>query len=338
MQNSFEHAMKSIPSTLRRPLRWLQALALCTAAIASSALAKDYTGTVRILVGWPAGGATDHLTRVVAERLRRELGQPVIVDNRGGAGGLIAAQALKDSPADGSVVMLALDHTLVILPLTHKAAGFDAMRDFIPLAGVSVYRNVLAVSGTTQVRDLKSFAAWAKANPSQANIGVPAVASVPEFTAISVAKAVGINAMAVPYRGSGPLVADLLAGHIPAGISSLSEYIEHHRGGRLRILAASGTSRPEIAPDIPTFKELGLRNLDVNPWSAFVGPRGMPETFVERFSRAVAVALASPDLKDQFLRMGNVATYAKPQEVQQWISNGTRHWGSLLSGAGIKAP
>lgn len=320
-----------------RAIRVLQmALLACSAFLAFPAAAKDYTGVVRILVGWPAGGATDVLARLLAERLTTALGQPIIIENKSGAGGLIAAQTLKGAPADGSTVMLALDHTLVILPIINKSAGFDALRDFTPLAGVSVYQNVLAVSASTQVQDLKSFGRWLKAHPNKANIGVPAPASVPEFTALAIARALGTNAIAVPYRGSAPLVVDLLAGQVPAGISSLSEYIEHHRAGRFRILAASGTTRPEVAPDIPTFKELGLAQLDVNPWVAFVGPKGLPPEFVDRFSKAVAVSLLSPEIKEKFRRLGNVATYAAPTELQEWIVRGSRHWSFLFGEAGIK--
>ncbi|ODV43877.1 hypothetical protein AWV79_13375 [Cupriavidus sp. UYMMa02A] len=117
---------------------------------------------------------------------------------------------------------------------------------------------------------------------------------------------------------------------MPAGISSLSEYIEHHRAGRFRILAASGTTRPEVAPDIPTFKELGLTQLDVNPWAAFVGPKGLPPEFADRFSKAVAVSLASPEIKEKFRRLGNVATYASVADLQQRIAEGSRHWGACL--------
>lgn len=328
--------MKSLNSVTSAVLWFAKVALCCLAASMMPATAKDYTGTVKILVGWPAGGATDNLTRAIAERLRVELGQPIVVENKGGAGGLIAAQSLKISPADGSTVMLALDHTLVIVPLVNKSPGIDVLSDFTMLAGVSTYQNVLAVSASTQAQDLKSFGRWMQANPTNANIGVPAPASVPELTAISVGKSLGVKAVPVPYRGSAPLIADLLAGHVPAGISSLSEYIEHHRAGKFRILAASGTTRPAIAQDIPTFKELGLEQLEVNPWTAFVGPKGMPPEFAERFSSAVARALTYPELKERMLKMGNVATYAPAADLRNWIVTGTRHWGALVTESGIK--
>lgn len=313
------------------------AVMVLSAVLAFPSAAKDYTGVVKVLVGWPAGGATDNLARALAERLSAELRQPLIIENKGGAGGLIAAQALKIAPPDGSTIMLALDHTLVILPLINKGAGFDTLKDFTPLAGVSTYQNVLAVSTSTHANDLQSFGRWLKSNPGNANIGIPASSSVPELTAITIAKSMGVKIVAVPYRGSAPLVVDLLAGQVPAGISSLSEYIEHHRAGRFRILAASGSTRPQLAPDIPTFKELGLVQLELNPWAAFVGPKGLSPEFAERFSKAVAISLASPDVQERFRKLGNVATYAPPAELQDWVAKGTRHWGTLMTEAGFKA-
>ena len=175
-------------------------LAAALVAPASQAIAADYTGPVKVLVGFPAGGATDVVARLLSDKLKDVLGQPVLVDNKGGAGGMIATQQLKASPADGSTVMLTIDHTQVIIPLTFKAPGYDPVRDFTPLAGVATYFNALGVSASINVKTLSEFGTWLKANPTKANFGVPAAGSVPQFASLIVGKALGVaNPVIVPY-------------------------------------------------------------------------------------------------------------------------------------------
>ncbi len=313
------------------------ALAAVLAAPALPVLAADYTGPVKVLVGFPPGGATDVVARLLADKLKDILNQPVLVDNKGGAGGMIATQQLKASPANGSTVMLTIDHSHVVVPLTFKAPGYDPLKDFTPLAGVASYFNALAVSSTLNVKTMPEFGAWLKANPGKANFGVPAAGSVPQFAALVVGKALGVtNPVVVAYRGGAPLVQDLLAGQIPAGIGSLTEYIEYHRTGKMNVLAISGTTRSKVAPDIPTFQELGLKGLDKNPWLAFVGPKDMPREFVDRFTRAVAVVLKNPEVVERLAKLGNEISYASPEQLQEWISSATAHWAPVIKESGYE--
>ena len=327
-------------NTSRRPVLSFFASVLLGAALASSAvpaLAADYTGPVKILVGFPPGGATDVVARLMADKLKDVLNQPVLVDNKGGAGGMIATQQLKASPANGSTVMLTIDHSHVIIPLTFKAPGYDPVKDFTPLAGVAGYFNALAVSSTLNVKTLAEFGAWLKANPGKANFGVPAAGSVPQFASLVVGKALGVsNPVVVSYRGGAPLVQDLLAGQIPAGVGSLTEYLEYHRTGRMNVLAISGTTRSKVAPEIPTFQELGLKGLDKNPWLAFVGPKDMPKEFVDRFTRAVALVLKNPELVDRLAKLGNEVEYATPEQLHDWITSATAHWAPVIKESGYE--
>lgn len=316
----------------------LQTLAAVSLALPlgafSPAHAADYNGPIKILVGFPPGGATDVVARLLSDKLKAILNQTIFIENRGGAGGMIATQQLKAAPTDGSTVMLTIDHSHVVVPLTFKAPGYDPLKDFTPLAGVASYFNALAVSSAINVKTMKEFGAWMKANPDKANYGVPAAGSVPQFAGLIVGKALDAKVVAVPYRGGAPLVLDLLAGQIPAGIGSLTEYIEHHRAGKMRVLAVSGTTRSKAAPEIPTFQELGLNGIDKNPWLAFFGPKGMPEQFVERFSKAVATVLKDPEVLDKFVAMGNVASYATPDQLQGWVGSATAHWGPVIRESG----
>jgi tripartite-type tricarboxylate transporter receptor subunit TctC len=302
-----------------------------------AASGKVYSGPIRVLVGFPPGGATDVVVRAIIDKLGRAMnGQVFIVDNKPGAGGQIAAQLLKAAPADGSTIMLSIDHTQVIIPLTLAAAGYDPVTDFTALAGVASYYNVLAVSAATGIKSMAELGAWVKARPSEANYGVPAAGSVPQFIGHIIGKSFGVTMNSVPYKGGAPMVQDLLAGQIPIGIASMTELIEYHRAGKVRILGSSGQARSKTAPEIPTFQELGFNGIDKNPWLAFFGPKGLPMEFVEQFDRAMKSVLTQPELQERLAKMGNEVTPAPANEVQQWVIDATRHWGRVIRESGFK--
>jgi tripartite-type tricarboxylate transporter receptor subunit TctC len=303
-------------------------------ALAAPAHAADYDGPIKVLVGFPPGGATDVVARLLSDKLKNILGQPIFIENRGGAGGMIATQQLKAAPPDGSTVMLTIDHSHVIVPLTFKAPGYDPLTDFTPVAGVASYFNALAVSSSLNVKTMPQLGEWLKSHRGQANFGVPAAGSVPQFASLIIGKSLGVDVVPVPYRGGAPLVLDLLSGQVPAGIGSLTEYIEHHRAGKMNVLAVSGTTRSRTAPDIPTFQELGLKGIDKNPWLAFFGPKGMPQPFVDRFSKAVQQVLQDPEVLEKFKAMGNEASYATPAQLQEWVASASAHWGPVIRESG----
>ena len=316
--------------------RILPALLLGLLSLAGPVRAADPPAVLRILVGFPPGGATDVVARILAEKMQPLLKQTVIVENKPGAGGMIATQALKAAPPDGSTVMLTIDHSHVMVPLTFKAPGYNPLTDFTPLAGVASYYNVMALSGSIGVKTAPEFGAWLKAHPNQANYGIPAVGSVPQFAGILVGKSLGTPMVAVPYKGGAPLVQDLLGGQVPAGFLSLTESIEHYRSGKMQILAVSGTTRAKAAPQVPTFQELGISGIDMNPWLAFFGPKGLPPEFVTRFDAAVATALADPDVIERLSKLGNVPTYATPTQLQEWVVKATQHWGAVIKESGYE--
>lgn len=297
-----------------------------------------YNGTIRVMVGFPPGGASDVMARAMVDKLGKLTNgeQVFIVDNKPGAGGQIAAQTLKAAPADGSVIMLSIDHTQVIIPLTMNAAGYNPVTDFTSLAGVASYYNVLAVSTATGVKTMAELGAWVKAHPNEANYGVPAPGSVPQFIGHIIGKSFGVPMNPIPYKGGAPLVQDLLAGQVPIALASMAELIEHHRAGKIRILGSSGTVRSKIAPEIPTFLELGFQGIDKNPWAAFFGPKGLPQSFVDEFDALVKTALTDPDLQARLAKLGNEISPAPGKEVQQWVVEGTRHWGRVIADSGFK--
>jgi len=305
-------------------------------AASARAQGQDYRGPVKIVVGFPPGGANDVVARLLSDKLKDALGQPVIVENKPGAGGMIATQQIKAAPPDGSTIMLTIDHSQVIIPLTFKNPGYEPLRDFTPIAGIANAYTAMAVAGSLKIQTMKEYADWLKANPAQGNYGIPAVGSVPQFAGLVLGKALGAQMVAVPYKGGAPLVQDLLAGQIPVGISALSEYIEHHRAGRLRVLAISGTQRSALAPDVATFQELGLKGLEKNPWVAFVGPPGMSPVFVERFGTALEQVLKQPDIADRLSKLGNEPNFARGPQFAEWIASSAAHWGPVIRESGFE--
>jgi tripartite-type tricarboxylate transporter receptor subunit TctC len=283
-------------------VRWLRGLTLLSALVAGTALAQGKP--IRILVGFPAGGGTDAIARTLADRLKDELHAPVIVENRPGAGGQIAAQALKAAAPDGTTYFISHDHTISILPLVMKNPGFDPARDFVPVAGFATFVNALALSGGTPARTFKDYVGWVRSQGGRSAIGVPAPASVPEFLVKVIGERNGLDIVAVPYRGSAPMIGDMLGSQIPAGVASVPELVENHKSGKLRVVAVLGSARQPAMPEVPTFAELGLAGFEDVPYYAFFAPAGTPQSEVDRFAAALGKVIAAPDTKEKMTTWG----------------------------------
>ena len=281
---------------------WLRALLLLSALSVGTAFAQGKP--IKVLVGFPAGGGTDAIARTLAEGLKDELNAPVIVENRPGAGGQIAAQALKAAAPDGTTVFISHDHTISILPLVTKNPGFDPAGDFVPIAGFATFVNALALSGGTAAKTFKDYLAWVRSQGGKSAIGVPAPASVPEFLVKVIGEKYGVDLLAVPYRGSAPMIGDMLGNQITAGIGSVPEFVENHKAGKLRVVAVLGPTRQAAMPEVPTFAELGLAGFEDVPYYAFFAPTGTPQAEIDRFSAALAKVIARPEVKDKLTAWG----------------------------------
>ena len=254
---------------------------------------------LRIVVGYAPGGSSDRVARIVGEKLQGKLGIPVIVENKTGAGGRLAAQQVKATPAGQSVLMLANPAVMVVAPLVFKDSGYDPERDFTPVSQVNDYEFGLAVSQAVPVRELSHLLAWLRANPEKANFGVPATGSLPHFFALMTAEKAGVQAQVVGYRGSGPLLTDLIGGQVPVAFDTLDTLLPQAEAGKLRILATSGAKRSPWSPAVPTFKEAGL-NLVATGWNTFFAPATMPKDKVERLATAIREVMQDPDTQRKF--------------------------------------
>lgn len=315
--------------TLSRRAALAAALALATGLAHAQA-------NVRILVGFPPGGGTDAIARILAEKLQPELGQPVVVENKPGAGGQLAGQALKAAAPDGTTVFLSHDHSVSILPLTMKNPGFDPSKDFVPVAGFATFVNAVALSGGAPARDFKAWIDSVKAAGGKSAVGIPAPASTPQFAVQFIGKQYGLDLVAAPYRGSAPMMADMLGNQIPAGVGSVPDFIENHKAGKLRVVAVMGTQRQAALPDVPTFTEIGIKGFEDVPYYGIFAPAGTPASAVDKLAAAVQKVIALPDVREKLSAMGLTVGYMSGTELGKREQTYRDVWARIIKDSGYQ--
>lgn len=323
------------PAVFNRIVRGICAGVLM-AALSGAAFAQSGK-TVRILVGFPPGGGTDALARTLAEKLKDELGTSVIVENRPGAGGQIAAQALKSAPSDGTTFFISHDHTISILPLVMKNPGFDPVKDFVPVAGFATFVNALALSAGTPARNFNDYVAWVKTQGGKSAVGIPAPVSVPEFLVKAIGEKYGLDLVCAPYRGSAPMIGDMLSNQIPAGVGSVPDFIENHMAGKVRVVAVLGGARQAALPDVPTFAELGLAGFEDVPYYAFFAPAGTPQPAIDQFSAALSKVIAQPDVRDRLTRWGLTVQFMPQAQLAARERAYSQAWAQIIRKSGFQA-
>ncbi len=317
-----------------QPLRRLLLAGLFSLA-AGLAHAQGAAQPIRILVGFPPGGGTDAIARLLADKLKDQLGAPVIVENRAGAGGQIAAQALKAAAPDGHTFFLSHDHSISILPLVTKNPGFDPAVDFVPVAGFATFANALAVSAGTPAKSLPEYVQYVQSHGGKDTVGIPAPASIPEFLVGMLATKYKLDLQAAPYRGSAPMMQDMLGNQIKAGVASIPDFMEYHKAGKLRVIAVIGDKRQASLPDVPTFAELGIAGLEELPYYGLFAPAGTPAPVLDRFNQALARVIAMPDVHEQLTAMGLSVAYQPQAAFTQRVKSYTQTWAGIIKASGF---
>ena len=313
-------------------------LSLAAALVVACGWAQAQSGPVKLMVGFPPGGGTDAIARTLADKLKDQLGMPVVVENKAGAGGQLAAQALKAAAPDGMTLFLSHDHTISILPQTVKNPGFDPAKDFVPVAGFATFVNALAVSGGTPAKSVNEYVAWVKTQGAgKGTVGVPAPASTPEFLVKIIGQKYGLDLVAAPYRGSAPMMGDMLGNQIAAGTGSVPDFIENHKAGKIRVVAVLGGARQATLPDVPTFTELGLTGFEDLPYYGIFAPAGTPKAAIDKISDALAKVVAMPDVKDRLTAMGLTVGFMPQQQLAAREQAYTQAWAKLISASGFQA-
>jgi tripartite-type tricarboxylate transporter receptor subunit TctC len=312
-------------------------LGIALGAALPFALRAQGLETARIIVGFPPGGTTDVMARKVAEKLRGAFARSVIVDNRPGAGGQLGVNVLKDSPADGSVMLLTPSSMLTIYPYTYSKLQYR-LEDVQPVSLAMYTHHVLSVGPAVpdSVKSLKDFFAWAKANPDKAAYGSPGAGSMPHLIGVLVGKASGTELRHVAYRGSAPGIQDLLGGQIAAFFGPTGDVLAHSKAGKVRVLGTSGGERSAFLPEVPTLREQGVQ-VALREWYAFFMPAKASAEIVQRASEALRPVLAEREVVDFARQFGLEAQASGPRDLAELLKRDAGEWGGLVKQTGFTA-
>jgi tripartite-type tricarboxylate transporter receptor subunit TctC len=323
---------RDFAKTLAASTAWLAAGGGTSAAAA----AENSSTPVRLLVGLAPGGANDVGARLLAERLSEELGRPVYVDSKPGAGQRLALGDLRRAKPDGNTLMLATNSPFTIYPHIYTKLDYDPVKDFTPIAGVMSFDVGLAIGPMTPVPDLKHWIAWAKANPAQASFGTPGAGTLPHFLGVAFSQAIGVNMPMVPYKGGAPAMNDLAGGHLPLLINGLGDMTEMHHAGKIRLIAMTGPKRSPLAPEVPTLIESGIDVHSVITVGVF-GPAGMSPELVSRLNGAITRSVNAPDTNAKFIKLGVNPAPATPQELASALAAESKRLAVLVKSSGYMA-
>ncbi len=317
--------------------RTLLALLATLAATAAAPVSAQADRTLRVIVGFPAGVSIDVVTRIISEKMKDELKRPVIVDNRPGAGGRLAADLLKSAAPDGNTVMVTPIVVPVLAPMVFNKLAYKPDTDFTPVGRVCDFAFALAVPAASPAKNLKDYMAWIKANPQNANFGSPAAGSLPHFFGVMVGNAAGVDMVHVPFNGGAALQSAVLGGHAPAGIDVVMEWQQNAKAGKVRVLATSGTQRSKVLPDVPTFREQGFPDVVGQGWFAMYAPGKTPAVQVEEINRALNKALAHPEVRERFAALGLEPGGGSAADLQKTMADDVKRWGPVVAKTGFKA-
>jgi tripartite-type tricarboxylate transporter receptor subunit TctC len=275
------------------------------------------------------------LCRQLAQYLPPLLDRNFIVENRTGGDGLIGIRSVKGTSPDGTTMLMTTGPTMYLLPMVENQPSFDPVKDFVPVSELARFEFVVAVSPSIGVTDFKQLVAWIKANPSKASYGVPSSGTIPHFTGWQLEKALGISMTRVAYRGSAPIINDLLGGHLPITVTTLSDTITQHRAGGLRIVAVASAARSQFLPDVATLKENGV-DLNADGWYGMWLPAGSSPEFAKKVSVAVAEVLAKPEVKEKLLAVTLIPVGSTPEELAQRLAADNAFWQPIVQATGYK--
>ncbi|MCU0561819.1 MAG: Bug family tripartite tricarboxylate transporter substrate binding protein [Desulfobacterales bacterium] len=296
--------------------------------------AQEIKGPIKIVVPYPAGGGSDVAARLVADKMKDSLGQPVIVENKPGAGGRIGTEYAKGQPADGATMLVVNPALFVVAPVVFSKLAYDPDADFAPVSLITTYQFCVSVPPGSAVKDVPGLIDWIKKNPNQANYGSPAAGSLPHFFGLMIGRAAGVEMVHSSYNGSGPLVTALIGNQIPIGVDAYDAQSAYHPE-KIRILATAGTARKR--PDIPTFKEQGYPDIEGTGWNGIVVPAKTPKPVIDKLSAAIVTAVRSPDVVEKIQGLGNDAVGTSPEEFAAVLKKDRERWVPIIKASGFKA-
>ena len=308
------------------------------AAFSHAAFAQTYPARpITMVAGFAAGGSVDTVARIVAKRLGDSLGQNVLVDNKAGAGGVLATQQIVRSAPDGYTILLAAVGSLAVSPHLVPNIGYDPLRDLAPITMAVVFPNVIVVHPSLPAKTLVEFVQLAKASPGKIAYGSSGIGGIGHLAGAMFALTAGIDIVHVAYKGGAPAMQDLLGGQIPAIVGTPVTSLPHIKSGKIRALATTGSTRARIMPDVPTVAESGYPGFEAINWYAYVAPARTPTEIIARLNRELAAVLNAPEVREQLDQHGVEAKPGTPGELAKYMESELAAWGGVVKAAKIQA-
>lgn len=328
----------STQSKLSRLLSAFICFSSAAICVPGLALAQAYPSKpIRFVVPYPAGGPLDTVARLLAQKVSESGGQPVVVDNKPGAGGNIGADLVAKSPPDGYTILMGAVATHAINPTLYAGIPYDAARDFAPVTQVASTPNVLVVHPAVAAASVSEFIAYAKANPGKLNFGSGSTGSAGHLAGELFKAMAGVEMTHVPYKGAAPAMNDLIGGQIQLMFDNLASSLAQVRAGKIRALAVTTARRTPLAPELPTVAESGLAGFDISTWFGVFTPAGTPRAVVDRLHSEFTRALAAPDVREKMQNLGAEPVGNTPQEFAAYIRAEAEKYARVIRASGAKA-
>jgi tripartite-type tricarboxylate transporter receptor subunit TctC len=308
------------------------------AALASGprpVLAQAGGAPVKIVFPFGAGGGGDAISRLLAEQIAPVLQRTVIVENRTGADGRIGINSVKSAPPDGDTLLITTGPTMWLMPIVHKAPGYDPFTDFEPISHLASFEFCVAVALNTGISSMKELVAWVKANPDKATYALPGAGTIPHFIGVALSKLIGTDMRRLPYRGGAPAMNDLVGGQIPLSVGTLADALQQHRAGKVRIVAVAGKQRSPFLPEVPTLIESGF-NIDGDAWYGFWAPAKTPAATIGKLNGAVVGALQKPEVKQRLEALGLVPAGTTAQRLVDLMRENRSRWEPVVRESGYR--
>jgi len=315
------------------------ALGLLVGALAwlPNAGAQEYpTKPIRLVITYPPGGNTDLVGRALALKLGEFMGQQVVVDNRGGAGGVLGSMITAQSAPDGYTIMLGTSAGMVINPLLSRKLTYDPVKDFAPVSMVVIVPQLLVINPQLPVKNVRELIAFAKAKPGYLNAGSSGVGTPNHFGTELLKWLAGVDIVHVPYKGGAPALTDLLGGQIQMAFSSVPAVLPHIKAGRLVALGVGSAKRSPALPNIPTIAEAGVPGYEYTTWYGIFAPAKTPRTLIARLNAEIVKAMETPDIKDRFTALGGDPDPGTPEELRAYMANESAKWAKIIKAANIR--
>ena len=310
------------------------AVLIASLLIALPAAAQDRA--IRFLLAYPPGASSDILTRLLAEKMRVSLGQSTMVENRAGAGGIVGTEAAKNAAPDGTTLLMTPLAPMVAFPHSHGAAiRYDPFRDFEPVAHLTDFQIALVVNAELPARTLAEYVALVKKDAKAGDYASAAAGSLPHYAGVMLARATGLEMTHVPYKGTAPALQALAGGEVKAAMFVLADALTLVRSGKARLLTVAGAKRASLAPDVPTFKELGY-DLEASAWYALFAPAGTPKELIDKYAKAAIDVVRSPEMMQRLEQMGLEPTGYPPEELARILRADYDKWGPVIKASGFK--